>query len=108
MRFKAALTVTILAAAMAAGCRGGEEQRQTVIDEQIRKCVEVFGNHGGGAAVGIDAQRTCQCLVQKLAEGKSVEEIRATDRKNDHSQADLQAVGACVVREAQREGAIAK
>jgi hypothetical protein len=109
MQLKAALAAAILAAAVVTGCRGGgEDQRQAMIDEQIRKCVEVFGNHGGGAAIGIDAQRTCQCLVQKMAEGKSIEEIRATERKNVHSQADLEAVGACVVREARREGAIAK
>jgi hypothetical protein len=109
MRFKAALVSTILGAAMVAGCQsGGEGERQAMIDEGVRSCVEGFNKSGGAAAGGIDGQRVCQCALTKMTEGKSVDEIRAISKQGNPSDADLQAMGACVVEEAQRKGVIGK
>jgi hypothetical protein len=109
MRCKPAWAATIAGAAILAGCQGGgEDQRQSMIDARVGECVEVFSKNGGAAAVGIDAQRICQCAVQKMTEGKSVAEIRAADKQTDPSPADVQSVGACVVEEAQRKGVIKK
>lgn len=107
MRFGTALVATMLGAALIAGCQGGGEgQRQALIDEKVKTCVAEFSKTGVGGAEGIDGQRICTCALQKMTEGKSVDEIRAIGTQGSASQADLQAVGACVVEEAQRQGVI--
>lgn len=109
MRFKAALVAAILGSAMVAGCQGGgDAQRQAMIDEGVKACVEGFNKSGGAAAGGIDGQRVCQCALTKMTEGKSVDEIRAISKQGNPSEADLNAMGACVVEEAQRKGVIDK
>jgi hypothetical protein len=106
---KLALAATIMGAAMVAGCQGGgESQRQAMIDEGVKSCVQGFNKSGGAAAGGIDGQRVCQCALTKMTDGKSVEEIRAISKQSNPSEADLQAMGACVVEEAQRQGVIQK
>jgi|GEM_PF-6416847 len=107
MRFKAALVATIVTAGLLAGCRGGgEAERKAMIDEGVKSCVEGFNKSGGAAAGGMDGERICQCALQKMTEGKSMEEIRAISKQNEPSQADVQVMGACVVEEAQRKGVI--
>jgi hypothetical protein len=110
MRFKAALMATIVTAGLLAGCRGGGEgERQALIDEGVKSCVEGFNKSGGSAAgSNMDGQRICQCALEKMTEGKSVEEIRTISKQNEPSQADLQAMGACVVEEAQSKGVLGK
>ena len=109
MRIKTALMATIVTAGLLAGCRGGGEgERQAMIDEGVKSCVEGFNKSGGAAAGNMDGQRICQCALQKMTEGKSVEEIRTISKQNEPSQADLQLMGACVVEEAQRKGVLGK
>lgn len=109
MRFKAALVATMLGAGVLAGCQGGgDDQRQAMIAEGVKSCVDGFNKSVGGSAGGIDGQRVCECALQKMTEGKSVEEIRAISKQNNPSPADLQAMGACVVEEAQRKGVLSK
>lgn len=103
MRLFGRLTVIVAAAGVAAACQGESQQRQSLIDSGVQACVSGIEKAGGGSAgSGINAQRVCTCALTKMTEGKSVDEIREISRRSNPSQEDLQAMGSCMVEEAQR------
>jgi hypothetical protein len=102
------LVTALLAAGLIAGCRSdGEEERQAMIEQEVKDCVDGFSKSRGGAA-DLDGQRICDCAVGKLTAGKNAEQLRAMTQQTKASEADLQTMGACVVEEAQRKGLVSK
>jgi hypothetical protein len=98
----------VLAVGLLAGCRGdGDAERQALVDQEMKDCVEGFRKSRGGAA-GLDGQRICECAVGKLAEGKDAAQLREMTQQTKPSEADVKTMGACVVEEARRKGVIAK
>lgn len=108
MRFGAALVMAMLAVGSVGGCRAdGEAERQALIDQEMKDCLDGFEKSRGGAA-GLDGQRICECSVRKLTEGKDAAALRTMTQQTKPSKSDLQAMGSCVVEEAQRAGVVGK
>ncbi len=102
------VTFLLAATALVAGCRSdGEAERQALIDQETRDCVEGFSNSKGVGA-GLDGQRICECSVGKLSAGKDLAQLREMTRQTKPSEADLKMMGGCVVEEARRKGMVGK
>jgi hypothetical protein len=108
MRMVGAFVTAMLGVGLIAGCQGdGGAQRQALIDQGIRVCIDGFNKSGGSAAAGgIDGNTICQCAIKKMTDGKSDREVRTIAMQNEPSPADLQFMGACLVEEAQRKGVL--
>lgn len=108
MRLKYGLAAALCGIALIAGCRAdGEAERQALVEQETKDCVDGFTKSRGGAA-GLDGQRICDCAVGKLTAGKDAEQLRALAQQTKASEADLQTMGACVVEEARRKGVLSK
>lgn len=95
--------MVLLSGSLALGaCQGGDAQRQALIDDGVRQCVQGFEQTGGSAA-GVNGERVCRCALEKMTEGKSIDEIRNLSKQDQPSQADLQHMGACLVQEMQKK-----
>jgi hypothetical protein len=103
-----AWVVAVLAVCLVAGCGGDKNaERQALVDQEMKDCVDGFGKSRGGAA-GLDGQRICDCAVGKLTEGKDAEQLRAMTQQTKANDEDLRTMGACVVEEARRKGVLSK
>jgi hypothetical protein len=108
MRFDKGLAAALFGMAVIAGCRtDGEAERQALIEQETKDCVDGFSKSRGGAA-GLDGQRICDCAVGKLTAGKDAEQLRKLTQETKPSDTDIRTMGACVVEEAQRKGVVSK
>ena len=111
MRLTAALLVLTGTAAALTACQSEAQQRQSLIDSGVQACVRGYNDKAGGsggALRGLDPQRICSCVMTKIAEGKSTEELRKVSRQDEPSPEDMRHMGACFVQEAQRAGIFTK
>jgi hypothetical protein len=111
MRLTAALLVLTASAAASTACQSEAGQRQALIDSGVQACVRGYNEKAstrGGALQGIDSQRVCSCVMEKIAEGKSTEELRTASRQDEPSPEDMRHMGACFTQEAQRAGIFTK
>ena len=83
MRLIAAVFVLTGTAAALAGCQSEATQRQSLIDSGVQACVRGYNEKAstrGGGIEGVHPQRICSCVMEKIAEGKSVEELRQASK----------------------------
>ena len=107
MQVRLARAAAWLALVLLAGCAGGDAERQALVDQEIKDCVDGFSKSRGGAA-GLDGQLICECAVGKLTANLDLAQLRTMTQQTKASEADLQTMGGCVVEEAQRKGMIGK
>lgn len=107
MRIIGSVAASFLILSLLAGCQSEEAKRQAAVNEGIDICVQGLANTGA-MANGMDPQRICRCTLDKLAEGKNVEQIRQIAEQKSPSSADLEAMGSCVIQEVQKQGLVGK
>jgi hypothetical protein len=99
---KAALIVGL---GLAAACQSEEaKERQSLIDAGVRSCLEGFETSRAAMGTGAEPQRICTCAMEKMVEGKSIEQARELAKQENPTPADLQAIGGCIIEEMQRVG----
>ena len=112
MRMILILPVLSLGYAGLAGCQSEAGERQSLIDRNARTCSDSFERerrkNPGAVPENVDSQRLCSCIMEKVAEGKSVEELREIARRGEPSREELRLMGPCLIEEAQRTGALSK
>ena len=82
-----------------AGCSGGGD-REALVDQAVQQCLSGIGQ---GGMSGMDPQRVCTCAVGKMTEGKDAGQIREMFSKDEPGPAEIEAMGACLVEELQRQ-----
>ena len=103
MSSRAAMAAFAVGLIALAGCQSENKERQALVDAGVKSCVDGFQSSGAAAGTGADPQRICTCAIQKMTEGKSVEEIRKASTQTDPTESDVQAISACVIEEIQRK-----
>jgi hypothetical protein len=106
-----AVIVGISAAALLGACQSEDEQRRALIESGKNACIRGFNesaSRSGGMMSGVNPDRVCTCALERMAEGKSLSELREIAQQDEPNQQDLEAMGACLIREAERAGVIEK
>ena len=99
-----AMLVTALLATVLAGCGspatnapadGGtdESERRLITDLNVRACVEQLTVTIGNADQ--DKERLCTCATERLAQGKSLDEITRMPAESGYEQRREQALASC-------------
>lgn len=88
----------LAAVAAVLGACSGDAGRQAAIDQQIAACVSGARK---GSVPAENAQAICSCTVNRVAAGKTAEQVREIFSRPP-SKGDLEMAGACTVEEMQR------
>jgi len=84
-------------AAMLAACgggAGGDGERQAFIAKAVNSCVQTAQK--GATPPGVNVEGFCSCAMNRIAEGKDIEQLRALDKQSAPGPADVAIMRQCM------------
>ncbi len=94
MRSRYAVIALATFALAACGVVGGDAERQAFITKAVNSCVETAQK--GRTPPGVNVEGFCSCAMNKIAEGKTIEQLHALDEQKAPTPADVAIMRQCM------------
>jgi len=107
------MAVSLLSAGAAlAGCQAEADERAALTKAAIEECVRGFDSSSaerpGMVPQDYETRRICTCSWERAGRDRSIEQLRAMSRGEEAAPELVDAMGACLVQEAQRTGVLSR
>ncbi len=85
---------TAMLAACGSGAGGADAERQAFITKAVNSCVQTAQK--GATPPGVNVEGFCSCAMNRIAEGKDIEQLRALDKQAGPGPADVAIMRQCM------------